>query len=62
MAAKIAANGPTGVRLAKEALNGIERRDINKCYRWEHGFTLALYTSPESSAVRAEQVQSGFKK
>ena len=62
VAAKIAANGPTGVRLAKEALNGIEGKDINKCYRWEQGFTLELYTSPESAAARAEQVKSGFKK
>lgn len=61
-AAKIAANSPDGVRLAKEALNGIEGKDINQCYRWEQGFTLELYTSPESSAARAAQVESGFKK
>ncbi|MFK7733316.1 MAG: enoyl-CoA hydratase family protein [Pseudomonadales bacterium] len=62
IAEKIAANSPDGVRLAKEALNGIEGKDINKCYRWEQGFTLELYTSPESSAARAAQVESGFKK
>ncbi|MFK8020655.1 MAG: enoyl-CoA hydratase family protein [Pseudomonadales bacterium] len=62
VARKIAANSPAGVRLAKEALNGIEGKDLNKCYRWEQGFTLELYTSPESAAARAEQVKSGFKK
>lgn len=61
VAEKIAANGADAVRLAKEALNGIEGKDINKCYRWEQGFTLELYTSPESAAARAEQVKSGFK-
>lgn len=62
VAAKIADNGADAVRLAKEALNGIEGKDINKCYRWEQGFTLELYTSPESAAARAAQVKSGFKK
>ena len=62
VARKIAANSPAGVRLAKEALNGVEGKDLNKCYRWEQGFTLELYTSPESAAARAEQVKSGFKK
>ena len=61
MAAKIAANSPEAVRLAKESLNGIEGRDIDKCYRWEQGFTLELYTSPESAQARARQVESGFK-
>ncbi len=62
IAEKIAANSPDAVRLGKEALNGIEGKDINKCYRWEQGFTLELYTSPESAAARAAQVESGFKK
>lgn len=62
VAAKIAANAPTGVCLAKEALNGIEGKDVNKCYCWEQGFTLELYTSAESAAVRTEQLKSGFKK
>lgn len=62
VATMIAANSPDGVRLGKEALNGIEGKDLNKCYRWEQGFTLELYTSPESAAARAAQVESGFKK
>lgn len=62
VAIRIAANSPAGVRLAKEALNGIEGKDINQCYRWEQGFTLELYTSPESAAARAAQIESGFKK
>ena len=61
MAAKIVANSPDAVRLAKESLNGIEGRDLDKCYRWEQGFTLELYTSPESAAARAAQVEGGFK-
>ncbi len=62
MAAKICANEADAIRLAKEALNGIEAVDIRKTYRFEQGFTLELYTSPQAAAARAAQVKDGFKK
>ena len=62
LARKIVANNADAVRLAKESLNVTEGKDINKSYRFEQGFTLELYTSPEAAAARAAQVESGFKK
>jgi len=40
------------MRLAKWSLNGIELLDIKKSYRFEQGFTLELYTSPDSQESR----------
>ncbi len=52
LAAKIAAKSPRALRLAKESLNGIELLDVKKSYRFEQGFTLELYTSPDSQEAR----------
>lgn len=52
LAAKIAAKSPKALRLAKESLNGIELLDIKRSYRFEQGFTLELYTSPDSQEAR----------
>jgi enoyl-CoA hydratase len=52
LAAKIAAKSPKAVRLAKESLNGIELLDVKRSYRFEQGFTLELYTSPDSQEAR----------
>lgn len=52
LAAKIASKSPKAVRLAKESLNGIEVLDIKRSYRYEQGFTLELYTSPDSQEAR----------
>ena len=52
IAEKIAAKSPRAVRLAKESLNGIELLDVKKSYRYEQGFTLELYTSPDSQEAR----------
>ena len=52
IAESIAAKSPKAVRLAKESLNGIELLDVKKCYRFEQGFTLELYTSPDSQEAR----------
>ena len=52
LAEKIAAKSSKALRLAKEALNGIELIDVNKSYRFEQGFTLELYTSPDSQESR----------
>lgn len=57
LAASIAAKSPKAVRLAKESLNGIELLDIKKSYRFEQGFTLELYTSPDSQEARAAFVE-----
>jgi enoyl-CoA hydratase len=57
LAAKIAAKSPRAVRLAKESLNGIEPLDVKKSYRFEQGFTLELYTSPDSQEARSAFIE-----
>ncbi|UCE87152.1 MAG: enoyl-CoA hydratase family protein [Deltaproteobacteria bacterium] len=52
IAASIASKSPKAMRLAKESLNGIETLDVKKSYRFEQGFTLELYTSPDSQEAR----------
>ena len=52
LAEKIAEKNPRAVHLAKESLNGIELLDVKKSYRFEQGFTLELYTSPDSQESR----------
>ena len=52
LASKVAEKSPKAVRLAKESLNGIELLDVKRSYRFEQGFTLELYTSPDSQEAR----------
>ena len=52
LAQKIAGKSPRALRLAKWSLNGIELLDPKKSYRFEQGFTLELYTSPDSQEAR----------
>jgi enoyl-CoA hydratase len=52
IANSIAAKSPRAMRLAKECMNGIELLDIKTSYRFEQGFTLELYTSPDSQEAR----------
>jgi enoyl-CoA hydratase len=52
IAESIASKSPKAMRLAKESLNGIEPLDVKKSYRFEQGFTLELYTSPDSQEAR----------
>jgi enoyl-CoA hydratase len=52
IAQSIASKSPKAIRLAKESLNGIEPLDVKKSYRFEQGFTLELYTSPDSQEAR----------
>ena len=54
IAATIAAKSPAMVRLAKEALNGIEPVDVNKSYRFEQGFTFELNLAGVSDELRDE--------
>ena len=52
LATMIAGKSPKALRLAKWSLNGIETLDVKKSYRFEQGFTLELYTSPDSQEAR----------
>lgn len=52
LAAKIAKKSGLMIRLAKEALNGIEDGDLEHKYRWEQGFTAQAYLSAESQEAR----------
>ncbi|TXS91313.1 enoyl-CoA hydratase family protein [Parahaliea maris] len=52
IAAKIAAKSPAMVKLAKEALTGIEDGNLEDKYRWEQGFTLEAYTVGDSQESR----------
>ena len=45
------------LRIAKQALNGIEPFDVNASYRWEQGFTLEAYTMGDSQESRDAFVQ-----
>ncbi len=57
IAARIAAKSPAMVKLAKEALNGVEDGDLEDKYRWEQGFTFEAYTSQDSRESRAAFVE-----
>ncbi len=52
IADSIASKSPRAMRLAKQSLNGIELIDVKKSYRFEQGFTLELYNSPDSQEAR----------
>ena len=64
MAGKIAEKSPAMVKLAKEALSGIEDGNLEDKYRWEQGFTLEAYTmgdSQESRDAFVEKRDANFK-
>lgn len=52
IARTIASKSPVMVRLAKEALNGVEDGNLEDKYRWEQGFTLQAYMSSDSQESR----------
>ncbi|MCP4036052.1 MAG: enoyl-CoA hydratase family protein [bacterium] len=52
LARTIADKSPKALRLAKWSLNGIELLDVKQSYRFEQGFTLELYMSPDSQEAR----------
>ncbi|MCH9827740.1 MAG: enoyl-CoA hydratase family protein [Gammaproteobacteria bacterium] len=52
IARRIAAKSPAMLRLAKESLNGIEDGNLEDKYRWEQGFTMQAYMSPDSAETR----------
>ena len=49
----IAQKSPAMIKLAKQALTGIEDGDLEQKYRGEQGFTLEAYTMNDSSEARA---------
>jgi enoyl-CoA hydratase len=54
----IAAKSRRALVLAKEALNGLEPRDVDHGYRFEQGFTLEMYMHPDSQKARDEFVEN----
>ena len=52
LAQKIAEKSPHAVRIAKEALRGIDPVDIKRSYRFEQGFTFELHASPVAQEAR----------
>ncbi|MEM9706434.1 MAG: enoyl-CoA hydratase family protein [Pseudomonadota bacterium] len=60
-AAEIASKSRDALRIAKEALNGIEASDVDKAYRWEQGFTFEMYMHEDSQKSRDAFVEGGEK-
>ena len=52
VAAEIARKDTRVVRMAKEAINGIDPVDVNKSYRFEQGFTMELNLAGVSDELR----------
>ena len=62
----LAAKSRDALRIAKQALNGIEPFDVDASYRWEQGFTFEMYMNEDSQKSRDAFVETGkaadFKK
>lgn len=57
--AVIASKSRKALVIAKEALNGLEPRDVDRGYRWEQGFTLEMYMHEDSQKSRDAFVETG---
>jgi enoyl-CoA hydratase len=57
IAEKIAEKSPAMVKLAKEALTGIENGNLEDKYRWEQGFTYEAYKMGDSQEARDAFIQ-----
>jgi len=55
----IAGKSRKALVMAKEALNGLEPRDVDRGYRWEQGFTLEMYMHEDSQKARDAFVDTG---
>lgn len=55
----IAGKSRKALVIAKEALNGLEARDVDRGYRWEQGFTLEMYMHEDSQKSRDAFVATG---
>ncbi|WP_411819573.1 enoyl-CoA hydratase family protein [Hyphococcus formosus] len=60
-AAIIASKSRKALTLAKQALNGLEARDVDHGYRFEQGFTLEMYLHEDSQKARDAFVASKDK-
>ena len=58
-AALVASKSRDALRIAKQALNGIEAFDVDKNYRWEQGFTFEMYMHEDSQEARDAFVETG---
>lgn len=58
-AALIASKSRDALRIAKQALNGIEAFDVDRNYRWEQGFTFEMYMHQDSQSARDAFVETG---
>lgn len=58
-AAIFAEKSRDALRIAKQALNGIEAFDVDKAYRWEQGFTFEMYMHEDSQKARDAFVETG---
>ena len=58
-ASLIASKSRDALRIAKQALNGIEAFDVDKSYRWEQGFTFEMYMHEDSKTAREAFVDDG---
>jgi enoyl-CoA hydratase len=54
----IASKSRKALVLAKQALNGIEARDVDRDYRFEQGFTLEMYMHEDSQRARDAFVET----
>jgi enoyl-CoA hydratase len=57
--AVIAGKSRKALVIAKEALNGLEERDVDRGYRWEQGFTLEMCMHEDSQKSRDAFVETG---
>lgn len=55
----IASKSRDALRIAKQALNGIEPFDVDANYRWEQGFTFEMYMHEDSQKARDAFVETG---
>jgi len=62
----LAGKSRDALRIAKQALNGVESFDLEAAYRWEQGFTFEMYMHEDSQKSRDAFVETGkaadFKK
>ena len=59
MAQLVASKSRDALRIAKQALNGIEPFDVDRNYRWEQGFTFEMYMHEDSQEARDAFVETG---
>lgn len=58
-ASLVASKSRDALRIAKQALNGIEPFDVDRNYRWEQGFTFEMYMHEDSQSARDAFVETG---